>query len=631
MIQGVDYTTLKALKVSEFEDAADGYRAASSMASQVKDRIENEISAGMRRDLDSEASDAAARELKELATNFHYTQIECGLISTALNALAADLTVHKKALDAAVADAEAAGFTVLANGAVQYPAGGDKVDGKVPEGGTVTGSAKGAATGAPIDPAGDANDLASALERQAANIHPNPNFGRAVEFANRIAQAVSDATDADAKWAPKLRALKADDDLKVSKDDWADVTTDTGGVRSAAQDYVKSITPPPKDGTAAQNAEWWKGLSPEEQATHLSLNSAAVGAMDGLPATVRDEANRAVLRDEHSSAAIALQKHLAGEPKRLEMKYTLRGDPIGERETDEWKKWNEERKRLQGRVDGMGAIQSRFDATGKDGLPEAYLLGFDPEGMGKGKVILANGNPDTADHTAVYVPGTGTNLPTIEGDLNRSEELWRQSNKMAAGATVSTITWFDYDAPLSAMPYTDGGGLLPEAMYDDQAAEGGPNLRAFLDGNREAHLAASGDKGHTTLMGHSYGTTLIGDAVKSYSPGFFDGPLKADDIIAVGSPGMQADHAADLGVERGHMWAMAAPASKDQVPLAGSLVGLGDHGVVPTDPEFGANIMKTDAEDHSDYWRVNEDNTPSTSLKNQARIIVGDYGKVSLE
>ncbi|OKK02678.1 hypothetical protein AMK26_24110 [Streptomyces sp. CB03234] len=627
----MDYATLKALKISEFEEAADGYRAACDMAGKAKDRIENEITAGMRKQLEGKALDAAAAELRDLATNFHYTQVECGLISTALNALAADLTGPKKALDAAVADAEAANFAVLPDGSVRYPAGGEKVDGKVPEGGTVTGSAKGAGSSAPIDPAGDANDLASALERQAANIHPNPNFGRAVEFANRIAQAISDATEADARWAPKLRALKADDDLTVSKEDWADVHADTGGVRAGAKDYLKSIEAPPKDGSPAQNAAWWQGLSQEEQESYLSLNAATIGAMDGLPATVRDEANRVVLRDEQSSTAIALQKHLSGEPKRYEMKYTLRGDPIGERETDEWKKWNEERERLQGRLDGMSAIQSRFDATGKDGLPEAYLLGFDPEGMGKGKVILANGNPDTADHTGIYVPGTGTKLSDIGGDLKRGDVLWRASDSLSAGQKVSTITWFDYDAPLSAKPYTDGGGLFPEAMYDDQAKEGGPLLRSFLDGNREAHLTATGEKGHTTLIGHSYGTTLIGDAVKSYSPGFFDGPLKADDIIAVGSPGMQVDHSADLGVEKGHMWAMAAEPSKDQVPSIGRVVGLGDHGVVPTDPEFGANLMRTDSDDHSGYWHMDEEGHASLSLRNQALVIIGDHERVALE
>ncbi|MET7760215.1 alpha/beta hydrolase, partial [Streptomyces sp. NPDC005389] len=31
------------------------------------------------------------------------------------------------------------------------------------------------------------------------------------------------------------------------------------------------------------------------------------------------------------------------------------------------------------------------------------------------RAIIANGNPDTADHTAVYVPGTTTNLKDFDG------------------------------------------------------------------------------------------------------------------------------------------------------------------------------------------------------------------------
>lgn len=46
---------------------------------------------------------------------------------------------------------------------------------------------------------------------------------------------------------------------------------------------------------------------------------------------------------------------------------------------------------------GMDQIQERFDRTGEEGLPEAYLLGFDLIGLGDGKVILANGNPDLPD------------------------------------------------------------------------------------------------------------------------------------------------------------------------------------------------------------------------------------------
>ena len=114
----------------------------------------------------------------------------------------------------------------------------------------------------------------------------------------------------------------------------------------------------------------------------------------------------------------------------------------------------------------MDAIQRRFDRTGDRGLPKAHLLGFDPDGTRDGRVILANGNPDKADHTAVYVPGTGANIGDIgsspgsktQGDLGRAEVLWRSSQDMAHGEGVSTITWFDYNAPDSAIPVKDEHG-----------------------------------------------------------------------------------------------------------------------------------------------------------------------------
>jgi hypothetical protein len=39
----MDIATLKALKPSEYEEAADGYRATSDMASTAKDAVQNQI------------------------------------------------------------------------------------------------------------------------------------------------------------------------------------------------------------------------------------------------------------------------------------------------------------------------------------------------------------------------------------------------------------------------------------------------------------------------------------------------------------------------------------------------------------------------------------------------------------
>ncbi|WP_030740233.1 alpha/beta hydrolase [Streptomyces griseus] len=606
----MDLATLKAFKPSEYEEAADGYRATGDMASEAKDAIDNRIGLGLRGEVKGDAAEAAHEQLKKLSSNFHYVQTECGLVSTALNGFAFDIAVAKRKLEAAMEDARADGCTVNANGSVSYPAGKKPGDEKTAEGGAVTGSAGG-------------TPVSDAVERQAVHFHPNPHYGKALAYANRIADALEEATDADTKWAPKLRALKADDDLEVSHRDWADVKADTGGVSEAGRNYFDSLPEPPKDGTPRDNAAWWKGLSPEEQAAHLALNAARVGALDGLPAETRDEANRKIFAEKRSEFELALRAIPPAPPK-----YTYVNSDRGPIRTYsgeymEWiDKYSDRKKELEGHLKGMDQIQDRFDRTGVRGLPEAYLLGYDPVGHSDGKIILANGNPDTADHTAVYVPGTKANIEKIAegadlGDLGRSEVLWAESVQMSPRESYSTITWLDYDAPDKI------GG---EATRGSYAEDAGPTLRSFMEGNRAAHEAHSGSPGHTTLIGHSYGTTVVGVAAQSdIGPvgDFGPTPRIADDVIAVGSPGMQADHAADLGIGAKNVWAMGGPYDDQVVRQGGRLVGLGDSLTIPTDERFGGNIMKSDSSDHGGFW-----DRESTSLRNQAAVIAGKYEQV---
>ncbi|MFJ8449570.1 alpha/beta hydrolase [[Kitasatospora] papulosa] len=609
----MDYSTLKSLKPSEYEGAADGYRVTGSMAQAAKDHIENVVAAGMRKSLEGEAAGAAQKQLQALAKNFHYMQTECGVISTALKGFSYDMAGAKRKLDSAVADAHAEKFTIEPDGSVTYPSGPEKVDGKIPHGGTANGATASSAQG---------------INRQAAQFDPNPYYARAQAIADRIAGALQEATAADEKWAPKLRALKADDDLTVSDRDWRDVTSDTHGVLTVADAYLDTIDDIPKDGSAEDNAHWWKSLSEDERADYVSMHPASVGALNGLPADVRDEANRIVLAEQRGATQQQFDAWLKKEPTH----YRDYVDPVTGRvtkgvgaPTEEWEKWNKEKERIEGRLRGMDTIQDRFDATGTKGLPEAYLLAFDAEGRGgDGRVVLANGNPDTADHTAVYVPGTGTHLSDIGKDLDRGATLWRESDSVSQGSKVSTITWFDYDAPRSATP-GEKGDIFPEAMFDSHAAEGGPVLRDFLEGNRAAHVESTGGPGHTTAVGHSYGTTVIGDAAKS--GGWPDGPLAVDDVLVAGSPGMQADRAGDLGIKPGHMWAMGGEGNDTLVREGGRwAAGLGDNWTIPTDPAFGSTVLESDAVDHSAFWDEN-----SLSLRQQAYVITGRYGRTRAE
>ncbi|WP_370416755.1 alpha/beta hydrolase [Streptomyces fradiae] len=592
----MDLETLRAFKQAEYEEAADGYRAVGDMAGAAMDTVENQVSSGIRARLTGKAAEAALGELKELAKNFHYAQTECDLVSTALNGFAFDMAVAKRNLDAATADAEANGCTVNPNGSVTFPAGAKPGADKVAEGGTVTGSAGG-------------TDTSDAIERQAINIHPNPYYGRALGYANRIADALKEAADADAKWAPKLRALKADDDLKVSDKDWADAQSDTSGVREAGESYLNSLPQPPKDGSPKDNSAWWKGLTPEQQEAWLAMRPDRVGALDGLPSPIRDEANRVVLAEKQGAYRTELDS--IPKPPANEWTWITAGMYPAKVHTDEWMEWDKKYgdryRELEGALKGMDSIQARFDRTGERGLPEAYLLGFSAEG--NGRAIVANGNPDTADHQAVYVPGTTSNLSGINGDIERMQNVWRVADAQHNGS-VSTITWLGYDAPQD---------IVKDSPFSHYADDGAPAYNRFMDG-LDASRSVDTDP-HRTAIGHSYGTTLIGSAARQ-------GDLHADDVILAGSPGVQVPKAEQLDVPKGHVW--NEEADGDPVPDIGRFGhgGLDWDGPfqIPSDPTFGANQMATDTEGHSDYWKEGTE-----SLKNQGLVVAGSGDNVKLK
>ncbi|MFD8894964.1 alpha/beta hydrolase [Streptomyces sp. NPDC059566] len=608
----MDYATLKAFKPSEFEEAADGYRTLGNSAQAAKEHVENAVATGMRKWLSGKAADAAQQQLQALAKNFHYTQTECGVISTALNGFAYDMAAAKRKLEAAIADAQADGCKVNDDGSVAFPAGQKPGAEKASEGGTVTGGAGG-------------NETSDALERQAANIHPNPNYGKAMGYANRIADALKEATDADAKWEPKIRALKADDDLTVSASDWTDATSDAGGVRGAAEAYLGTIKPPPKNDWPQDNANWWNGLTEEQREAYISMHPASIGGLDGLPSAVRDDANRLVLAEQRAAKQVEYDAWLKKEPEH----YKPYISPITGREvkgamvpTEEWKEWEEKRKEIENGSKGMDDIQKRFDSyTGESNRP--YLLGFDGKDMGR--AIVSIGNPDTADNVVTYVPGTFAELKSIDGDINRAVLLQAEAERQDAAHSTASIVWLGYDAPQGIT--TDA----TETKWADNARE---PLGNFIQGIEEANHRESGV--NQTLLGHSYGSLVVGEAMSMHVD------LPVDNAIMVGSPGVGVDHAKDLNIPPDRVFAATADWDLINIapPPAGPLAPLNpkaymelfdDHSIVhgtdPTSDDFGGQVFEvpdgklplTDWElmpAHSQYWEA----TPLGSL---GKIVTG--------
>ncbi|WP_165495359.1 alpha/beta hydrolase [Actinomadura roseirufa] len=525
-------------------------------------------------------ADAAFRRLTRLSQNFEYGMAESGDVRTLLASVSAELGVQQKALRQALAQAAELGFHVADDGRVAYPASPPMA-----HGGTAA-------------PTGGSIRLGVAAD----------NATRAQAIADQIRRAVSEATAIDEKYAAALERLRTSADLQVTAKNWADAWG-TGRLVAGLADGGLRLQIP-DGGDPKKNAAWWRSLTPERRQAYIAAHPDRIGALDGLPADVRDQANRLVLHENRG----AVQQRLAAMPPAPER---FLGTPAGLATNPLYQIWKDEHDKLTAQLKGMDAIQSRLDSAGREGLPDAYILGFDLNG--NGHAVVANGNPDTARHTAVYVPGTFSKLTDVGGELVRGDRLWQSATQLRNGS-VSTISWLGYDAPQS---------LVTEAPFRSYADEGAPALTRFTDGLRTAHTGAPT---HMTMVGHSYGSTVIGSAA-------LHDHLAADDMIFAGSPGVEARHARDLNIGAEHVYSQVAPA--DPVPVGGEATRLPGHipsggpfslgePSIPGDPEFGGRRLpygfnpdsdgRNPLSAHGTYWNLN-----SESLANQAKVIAGAY------
>lgn len=172
------------------------------------------------------------------------------------------------------------------------------------------------------------------------------------------------------------------------------------------------------------------------------------------------------------------------------------------------------------------------------------------------------------------------------------------------------------------------------AGNEGYADNGKAALGGFQDGLRATHQG--GVPSHNTVLGHSYGTTVVGHAAH-------DGGLNADELVFAAGPGVGVDTASDLhlnGVNPGDIGhhVHSTVADHDMIKVTDLEVG-DDSGVShdialgpdPTAPQFGGQTFTSapgtagpwytgglSSDAHSQYW---EDRSPS--LRNFGLIIAG--------
>lgn len=608
---GLTWAQLRDVRCAELEGAADGWGRASNRADAARDRIDRQLLAGLTATQEGEAARAAVGRLRALGRNLSYIYTECGLVRTTLNSLAQDLRGTQRQLRDALDEAAGLKLTVLADGSVSYPeAGEDPLTKEKLRGGTASGHAY-----LPSAPAGFTS--------------PNPLAAKAQAVADRIARALSEAAEIDARYAGTLRRLTAQEGLHVTDAMWTDANADAAAVRALTADYLRDAIP--HDATPAERLAWWQGLTAERREEYLAVHPDLIGNLDGIPAPVRDAANR-------DNLALLMGK-LAGA--------------------------EDDRSRTM--LAGLRSIDEQLRAGGH---PPMFLLGVGDEG--NGRAIVSYGNPDTARNVSAYVPGLGTGLDEAfaENDLKRARDTLLGAAEY--DASTASIVWLGYDAPQLSSDDIMGNA---DVMFTDNAAAGASAYGDFMAG-----IAATNehDDPHLTAMGHSYGSLTVGQAAQREG-----GIPGVDDIVLVGSPGTGADSADDLGVGRAHVYVGAAENDPvTRMPAKGEAQGMGMgalggasvgaalggpvgaavgaaggatmayfaqdaqteeseiwFGTDPAHEDFGARRFRVDegrrpimdmggVDAHSNYFDPGKD---VTSADNIARIVVGDYRDVQLD
>ena len=347
----------------------------------------------------------------------------------------------------------------------------------------------------------------------------------------------------------------------------------------------------------------WEQLTAEER-EWLYQQDHGIGNHPGMPFVDRDVFNRRHLVELTDTAQTDVDRLSREHPD-----WAASGDrfpySVTPQQYGQYADWKRQWDAANTKLDGFGVVAQTL---AKDDGYQRYLGLVDDQGH----AAVSIGDPDTSIRTATLVPGTGQDLSTIDGADGKSVDMLRaalDADPTLTAQDVAVTTWMGYDRPMN----------IPEAGSASHAENGAGALDSFLSGVQASHEGPIPST--DTVIGHSYGSTLVGAA------GAGDHHLAVDNVIAVGSPGMLVGHASDLNLDSGGQ-VYATRAEHDIISVvAGAVLGPN-----PTWDGFGAIELEAapgpatgpDFLDipsigaHSSYW---DEGNPA--LANMGAIIAG--------
>ena len=400
------------------------------------------------------------------------------------------------------------------------------------------------------------------------------------DLVAEIEKILDQAEAIDAALAKTLTAADKDQ-IKPGKGTSLADAAETDELKALATSAGK-----PPHNTAQANADWWKSLSDEQRSALRENPPAWLGNRDGIPAVVRDAANRANLDDARAQ--------LRGERNRLAQ---------GGISEDEQEKADQ----VDAKLKGLDAVE---DTIARD---DRQLLVLDAGGE-RLKTAVAVGDVDTADHVSVFTPGYTT---TVEGSLKgadaETQELVAESQRemMRSGkeGEVAGVFWLGYEAPQES----ENTDLLGDSVASSKSAEeGGAKLNEFYKGINSSRESDP----HLTAIGHSYGSSTTGYALQGGGHG-------VDDAIIYGSPGVGTNDIEDLHVPEGHAYRLEA--KNDPVADFARFGGDPSHMDGFTDLSTGKSDEGGQVTGHSDYL------DPDTTSQHNIASVVGGVPENAVE
>lgn len=297
----------------------------------------------------------------------------------------------------------------------------------------------------------------------------------------------------------------------------------------------------------AQVAGIWAGLSPAFRKRLADRDPERVGTLAGVSPLDRDYANVKRLQGLYDDAA-AHYRELADRdgPRSFD------GDP-GMADA-------------AARLNAFRVLLKRYGKGRRRKLePPEYLITLDTRSRRQPLVAVSVGDISRAMNVSYLVPGMNSSVAELAGYARAASRI---RNKDVDAAVV---LWLNYTSP----------GPL-DVPRDDRARAGAVRLATNI-AEQAAVSGATGAAPRTTVIGHSYGSTLVSIALAKR-------PLTVDSVVLVGSAGIPNGlTAADLHVPAEHVF--VSQADTDWLATVGQKTGGRAN---PEDAAWGAATFGVD-------------------------------------